>query len=46
MVYKNTVNAFKIVLTQQQFQIEYNGNTDLSLVREGQNNLGKSMTAN
>lgn len=33
MVYKNTVNAFKIVLTQQQFQIEYNGNIDLSLVR-------------
>lgn len=33
MVYKNIVNACKIVLTWQQFQIGYNGNTDLSLVR-------------
>lgn len=33
MVYKNIVNAYKIVFMQQQFQIGYNGNTDLSLVR-------------
>lgn len=33
MVYKNIVNACKVVFTQQQFQIGYDGNTDLTLVR-------------
>lgn len=33
MVYKNTLHASKMVLTQQQFLIGYNCNTDLSLFR-------------
>lgn len=33
MVHKDTVNACKIVFTQQQFQTGYNCKTHLSLVR-------------